>query len=132
MKDSFNLSILTPERVFYENDVKSLSSENDLGKFEILPNHVAMVTSLNPFVTYFTEKSGEKRKAFISTGILKVKDNKVEILCETAEWPEEIDLKRAEESKKRAEVRLTEKEKVDMKRVEVSLKRALMRIKAKE
>lgn len=132
MKDSFNLSILTPERAVYDNDVKSLSTENELGKFEILPNHVDMIASINPAVTYFTEKNGEKRKVFTSTGILRVNDNKVQILCDTAEWPEEIDLQRAEEAKKRAETRLSEKDNVDLRRVEVSLKRALARIKTKE
>ena len=55
---------------------------------------------------------------------MEVKDNSVKILCDACEWPEEIDLKRAEEAKKRAEERLINKDNVDVKRAELALARA--------
>lgn len=131
MNDSLLINILTPERQFYSGEITAIVCQNKLGSFEILPNHTALVTAVVPAVTTFTEKDGKKLKAFTSDGILKVDNNKIELLCEAAEWPEEIDLKRAESAKERAEKRIFEKNGVDIKRAQLSLNRSLMRLKAK-
>ena len=131
MKEAIKLSILTPDRQLFNGEIIELNTENDFGRFTILSNHIPMITTLVPSVTYFTTVDDKKLKVFTSTGILKVKNNKVEMLCDVAEWPEEIDLKRAEESKGKAETMLDKKEGIDINRAELKLKRSLMRIKAK-
>lgn len=132
MDDKFKLVISTPDRKVFDGDVKDLTTENDLGKFEILSNHTALITSLVPTVTTFTSADDRKLKLFTSTGVLKVQKNTASLLCETAEWPDEIDVDRAEEAKKKAEQLLKEKQKTDYKKAEFKLKRALARIKAKD
>lgn len=132
MNDKLLLSILTPEKLLYSGEITSVVSQNNEGSFEILCNHTALVTVIVPTITVFTEKDGKKLKAFTSDGVLKVDNNKVEILCEAAEWPEDIDLKRAEGAKERAEKRLSSKDTIDTKRAQFALKRSLMRIKAKK
>lgn len=130
--DTLKLNIITPDREIFNGDVSELTTENEIGRLEILPNHVPMVTALIPTVTSFTTPEGEKRKLFTSTGVLRINNNELKVLAENAEWPEEIDLKRAEEAKIKAEELLKEKEKVDYKRAELKLKRAVARIKARE
>ena len=62
---------------------------------------------------------------------MEILQDRVAIMAEIAEWPEEIDLNRAEEARVRAERRInTEGEGIDMDRAEASLRRALARIEA--
>ena len=131
MQNILKLTIITPEKEFYSGEVLDLVAENEYGKIGFLPEHIAMVTVLEPSVTTFTEKDGKKLKAFTSSGILSIKNNEVNLMCDASEWPEDIDMKRAEEAKERAEMRLKERNGVNMNRTEVALKRALMRIKAR-
>jgi F-type H+-transporting ATPase subunit epsilon len=132
MVDVIKLNIITPERKIYDGEVSEITTENDIGRLEILPNHVPMVTSIIPTVTTFTTVEGNKLKLFTSTGILRIENNEINLLSEDAEWPQEIDVKRAEEAKKKAEQLLREKENVDYRRAELKLKRAIARLRAKE
>ena len=131
MQNILKLTIITPEKEFYSGEVLDLVTENEYGRIGFLPEHIAMVTVLEPSVTTFTEKDGKKRKAFTSSGLLSIKDDEINLMCDASEWPEDIDIKRAEEAKKRAELKLKNKTGVNMSRTEVSLMRALMRIKAR-
>ena len=131
MQNILKLTIITPEKKFYTGEVLDLVTENEYGRIGFLPEHIAMVTVLKPSVTTFTEKDGKKLKAFTSSGILSIKNNEVNLMCDASEWPEDIDMKRAEEAKERAEMRLRENTGVNMNRTEIALKRALMRIKAR-
>ncbi|MBV7272335.1 F0F1 ATP synthase subunit epsilon [Clostridium thailandense] len=133
MADALKLNILTPEREFYSGEVTEIITESTRGSIGILANHMPLVTTLRPNVTEITEKNGNKFKAFISSGIMEVKDNEVKILCDVCESPEEIDFRRAEEAKKRAEERLKDKnqDNLDVVRAELALSRALARLKLK-
>lgn len=131
MSNVFKLHILTPERQFYLGDALEFKGESLVGHIEILPNHVPMTTVVKPGLAEFIEANGNRLKAFISNGILKVVSNEVTVLCDAAEWPEEIDIKRAEESKRRAEERLIQRDGFNLKRAESSLLRALARLKVK-
>jgi F-type H+-transporting ATPase subunit epsilon len=131
MKNSIKLNVLTPEKKIFSGEVIDVNTENELGRLEILPNHVDMITVLNPTVTSFTTADGKKQKLFTSTGVLKVEDNEINLLCEAAELPEDIDVSRAEEARKKAEQLLKDKGDIDYKRAELKLKRAMARIRAK-
>lgn len=132
MADTIKLKIITPERKAYEGEVIDLTTENDIGRLEILPNHVPMVTSIVPTVTTFTTVDGKKLKLFTSTGVLKIEKNELDLLSEDVQWPQEIDVNRAEEAKKKAELLLREKENIDYKRAELKLKRALARLRTRD
>jgi F-type H+-transporting ATPase subunit epsilon len=132
LADGLKLSINTPERNFYHGEIKELKTNSLNGSIEILSKHIPMITVLKPSVTIFIDVEGKTNKAFTSQGILKVEGNEVRILCDAAEWPEEIDEQRAIASKTRAEERLKNKEGTDIKRAESALYRALVRLRTKE
>ena len=132
MKNHINLTIITPEKVFYSGEILSLYTSSSEGRFGVLANHVPMVSPLVPTITTFTEINGKELKALTSSGVLRVHHGEVEILCSVCEWPEDIDVNRAEQAKKRAEERLLSKEDIDIKRAENAILRSLMRIKIKE
>lgn len=131
MADALKLNILTPEKEFYTGEVTEIITDSTQGRVGILVDHMPLVTTLRPGVTEITEKGGKQFKVFTSTGIMEVKDNEVRILCDVCEWPEEIDFKRAEEARKRAEERLKNKnqDNLDIRRAELALSRALARLK---
>lgn len=125
----FMLKILTPEKSFFTGKVTKVITEDKSGSIGILGGHEPMVGMLVPSVTTFVTEEGEK-KAFISQGILKVDSDSVSLLCDAAEWPEDIDFSRAEKAKERAEKRLKEKDNnLDVLRAEIALKRSLTRLK---
>jgi F-type H+-transporting ATPase subunit epsilon len=91
-----------------------------------------LITTLRPADTVIVQKDNKKLKAFTSVGILEVKENKLKILCDACEWPEEIDIRRAEEARDRAKKRLTNRDGIDVQRAELALARALARINLKQ
>ncbi len=131
MANTYKLVIVTPEKQFYQGEVVELITGSTQGNVGILANHMPLVTTLRPSVTEIVDKDGKKMKAFTSSGILEVKDNAATMLCDASEWPEDIDIKRAEAAKTRAEERLKQKDGIDVKRAELALARALARINIK-
>jgi F-type H+-transporting ATPase subunit epsilon len=132
MEDVLRLSILTLDRTLYDGEIKEIKTTSTVGGLEILKKHTPLITTLKPSITVFTDINGKEYKLFLSSGALKIEGNVVKILCESGEWPDEIDIRRAEASKNRAEDRLKEDTGVDMKRAEIALTKALLRLKVKE
>ena len=74
-------------------------------------------------------EEGEKKEASLISGFVTILPESVTVMAEVAEWPDEIDFKRAEDAKVRAERRLASNEAgLDTLRAEMALKRALVRL----
>lgn len=128
MASTFRLQIVTPSRTFYDDEVEMAivrSTEGDLG---IMSKHMLMVAPLK-IGKVRIKKDGQFREAAISEGFVQVESEYTRIITDTAEWPEEIDVKRAEEAKERAERRLAAKDSdTDRVRADIALKKALNRL----
>ncbi len=124
----FKVEIITPERVFYAGDASMIEFTTTEGDIGVYKNHIPLTAVLAPGIVTITENSGTK-KAAVHSGFAEILGDKVTLLAEIAEWPEEIDKNRAEEAKMRAERRLKVKEAgLDVKRAEIALRKALVRI----
>lgn len=132
MSKLVKLKVVTPQKVFFEDEVKELDTETLEGKRGILPMHSPLIAILKPTVSKITKENGDEKKFFSSTGILKVSSEEVTMLCDAAEWPEDINRKRAEEAMARAEGRLEQKDKVDIERAKLAVLRAVKRLEASE
>ncbi len=128
MASTFRLQIVTPSRTFYDDEVEMTivrTTEGDLG---IMKNHMLMVAPLN-IGKVRIKKDGQYKDAAISEGFVQVQSDYTRIITDTAEWPEEIDVKRAEEAKERAERRLASKQSdLDKVRAEIALRKAMNRL----
>lgn len=124
------LQIVTPMRVLCDEMVDMVIMRASTGDMGILPNHEPVVATLNYGILRF-KQDGKEHKATIMSGFAEVEPDKVTILTDAAEWPEEIDLARAEQAKNRAIKRLDSKEDHNAIRAEIALKRALVRIEAR-
>ena len=125
------VEIVTPERKVYENEVNMIIARGGDGDLGIMAGHVPVVTTLKVSQLRLKTDKGDQVIA-VSGGFLEVKPEKVTVLAEAAELPEEIDVDRASRAKERAERRLNEKgnDNLDTARAEMALQRAINRIAA--
>jgi len=127
-ENKFDLRIITPERIFYEDQVEMVELNTVEGEVGILKGHIPMSMVVAPGILTIT-KDGESQNAALHAGFIEVLPNKVSILAEVVEWPTEIDKDRAEAAKERAEERLREAAPgTDMARADLALRRAVARI----
>lgn len=129
-KNGFLLRIITPDRVFYENQADMVEFNTTEGEVGILPGHIPMTVIVKPGVLCISEPEGEKRAA-LHAGFAEILPDGVTILAEVIEWPGEIDEARAVAAKERAEGRLHDRTPdTDIARAETALQRAIVRIQA--
>lgn len=124
----FQLRIITPDRVFYEGKAEMVEFNTTEGEIGILPGHIPLTVIVKPGVLCIHEEEGE-REAALHSGFAEILQDRVTILAEIIEWPEEIDENRAESALRRAEERLRSKApETDVARAELALRRAMARI----
>ena len=123
-----HLDIVTPDRFFFSEDVEMVIVRGIEGDIGILKDRAPITTPLRiGKIRIFQDK--KERVASVVEGYVSVLDNVVTVVTDAAEWPDEIDVERAEEAKKRAEERLkSKKEGIDVLRAELALKRAINRL----
>ena len=125
----FDLKIITPDRVFYSGKASFLELNTVEGEIGSYKNHIPMTTVLEPGIATITEEGGNKKEAALHTGFMEILGDRITILAEIAEWPDEIDRNRAQEAKIRAERRLqNDKSNINITRAELALHKALVRI----
>ncbi len=76
------LEILTPETTLFDNEVKSVQVPGKSGSFEMLNNHMPIVSSLNEGVIKIIDTNNQKKEITISNGVIEMKSNKIIILAE--------------------------------------------------
>ena len=124
----FELKIITPDRMFYEGCAEMVEFNTTEGEIGIYKNHIPMTVIIKPGVLTITDGE-EKKEAALHAGFAEILQDKVTILAEVIEWPDEIDEKRAEAAYERAKGRIQGKDpKTDIARAETALLRAMARI----
>ena len=132
LPESIELVIVTPERQLLRETVVETTLPGADGCLGLLPGHAPLITELGiGELAYRAKSASEAGHLAIISGFAEVLGDRVTVLAETAERPEEIDVARAEEAKKRAEQRLASAASdpnVDWSRAAVALQRSLIRI----
>ncbi|MCX8012335.1 MAG: F0F1 ATP synthase subunit epsilon [Desulfobacterota bacterium] len=133
MGDSIYLNIFTPEKVVFADSAEAVTAPGTIGEFGVLPGHAALVSTLEVGEVVIKKDNREYFGAS-GGGIAEVVNDKVTILTPAAELAQEIDIKRAEAAKLRAEERLKNLPPEDDQHTEIllALKRAQNRIKTAE
>ncbi|MDD6193436.1 MAG: ATP synthase F1 subunit epsilon [Lachnospiraceae bacterium] len=123
----FTVEIITPDRIFYHGEASMVEFNTVEGEIGVLKDHIPLTTVLAPGIVTITERE-ESKKAVVHAGFAEILGDKVTLLAEIAEWPDEIDLERAKRAEERARERLNKKSSdLDVTRAELALKRALVR-----
>lgn len=125
----FDVEIITPDRVFYTGEATMIEFNTAAGELGVYKKHIPLTTVLAPGIVKIHKEGEEDVIAAVHSGFAEILPDKVTLLAEIAEWPNEIDKSRAEAAKARAEERLANKtEAIDIKRAEFALRKALVRL----
>lgn len=128
MANTFQLEIVTPAKLLVKDAAEEVQIPGLSGYLGILPGHAPLLTELAVgVITYKT--SGTTHTLAVAWGFAEVLPDKVTILAEAAEQPQEIDVERAQKAKERAEQLLkSNNPEVDYARAEDALQRAETRL----
>ena len=130
-RTTFQLEIVTPQRLLVSDEVTELVARGSEGYFGVLPGHIPFITTLDiGELTYW--KGKDERHLAVTWGYAEVRGDKVIVLAEMAERAEEIDMERAQRARDRAESRLRQwaagDETIDFVRAQGALYRAMTRL----
>ena len=93
----FDLEIITPDRVFWSGKASMLEMNTTEGQVGIYKKHIPMTMILQPGIVKL-HLENEIKEAAIHAGFVEILPDKISMMAEVAEWPDEIDLNRAKEA----------------------------------
>lgn len=129
MPAKFMLEIITPERVFFHGDVESVIIPTADGDMSIQKMHEPMVAAITVGDMRISV-NGAWRHCTTSEGFVEVRPDETIIFSQAVEWPDEIDLRRAQEAKERAEERLRQTRSYqEYMQNQIALARAMVRLR---
>ena len=125
----FQLKISSSSGLFYEGTCESLVVPTSDGEYGVLANHVSMVIGVAIGILRY-KMDGKWYYVAVGQGFARVVGNTVTMVVDSAERPEDVDAKRAQEAKERAEEQLRQKQSIEeYHRSKASLARAMARLK---
>ena len=128
----FELEIISPERVFYKGNAHFVELTTSEGEIGVYKNHIPTTCVLVPGIVAIHEED-KVVNAAVHSGFVVILKDKVKVMAEVAEWPDEIDVDRANEAKQRAEERIKKGgPDINVMRAEAALKRSLTRLRLKD
>ena len=125
----FQLKIISPDRIFFDDMVEMVELCTTEGEMGVLKGHIPLTAILVPGVLRIKGLPEGEKIAALHSGFVEIMKDKVVILAESCEWPEEIDINRAKEAQIRAERILRSGDaSFNIARAELALRRSLIRI----
>ena len=129
----FRMSIVTPEKIFYDAEILSLVVPGTEGYLGVLSHHAPLITALKPGRLEFRDGEDKIQMAAISGGFLEVSNNVATILADAAEFADDIDIERAQKAYDREKKRLVSagggETDIDLPSVRAAIERAANRIR---
>ncbi len=132
MSATYRLEIFTPEYQFFDDEVEALTITTTDGQWTVLRGHAPLIA---PLVVgqLSIKKDGAWRKAFQSEGFLVVEPGCTRVFVQACEWPEDIDMERAQAAKERALGRMKRQQsREEYEWSRIALARATERLKIKQ
>ena len=128
--DTFGLKIIASDKVFYEGRCRNLIIPAPDGEVGLLPHHENMVIAIEVGIASMEVEAGKWNEIAVGTGFAEIVNNRVTLLVDTAERPEDIDVRRAQEQKERAEEQMRQKRSIQQYyHTQASLARAMNRLR---
>ena len=131
--NTFFLSVFARDKVFYKGKVQKLIIPLSDGEKAVLPHHEDMVIAVSIGEMRILTEDDQWIEAVVGEGFVQIVNNRVTLLVATAEKPEDIDRRRAEEARERAEEQLRQSKSIqEHSHFEASLARSLARLRLKD
>ena len=131
--NTFSLKVIACDRVFFDGRCEQVVLPLHDGEKAIQAHHENMVFAVEIGEIRITDETGEEIVGVTGTGFAQIINNRAMVIVDTCESPEEIDVRRAEEAKERAQEQLRQKQSIqEYYRSKASLARAMSRLCAWE
>ena len=131
MAATLRLEIVTPDAKVYSEDVEMVTLPGVEGEMGIYPQHVPLMTQIVPG-EIIARKNGQDFSLAVGEGFVEITGERVAILADMAIRAESIDESKAEEARRRAEARLSEKlDDEEAALVQAALAQSLAQLKVK-
>lgn len=129
--ETFHLKVIAYDKIFYDDQAESVTLPAIDGELQIMANHEKYVVAVCEGEIRIKTADGKNIVAVCGRGFAEVNvSDAVEVLVDTIELPEEIDVRRAREAKERIEERMRQQQsKLEYHRNAASLARAMARLK---
>ena len=129
MANELQLEVVTPERRVLAEAVNSVTVPGRNGEMQILPGHAALISELQTGVLAYNQ-GGTAQQLHVSGGFIEVNNDKVSVLAEIAERPEEIDAARARLAREHTEKQLSSwsGSEEDFEKARAKLERSMVRL----
>ena len=102
---ALQLDVITPERRLLSEQADSVNVPGSGGELGILPGHTPLISALQTGVLSYAQ-GATVRRLLVSGGFVEVNNDRVSVLADFAEFPEEVDAARARQERDEAERRL--------------------------
>ena len=130
MATTFSLQVITANRIFYDGRANMIILPGTDGEIGIMPHHENMVVAVTSGVMRIQKPDEEWIEAAVSSGFASVANNRIKLIVYSAERPEEIDIRRAQEAKERAEEQMRQKQSIQEYHMnQLALSRAMARLR---
>lgn len=127
---TFNLKIVTPEGLVYDDECQKLIVQTTEGEAGILPKHINYIAALSTGRLKLVMMNNAEKIAAVSGGFIEVSKTNTNVIVSSFEWAEDIDIKRAEKAKQLLEEKLKLGLSAnEQKMAEIALKKAITRLK---
>lgn len=131
--NTFSLVVLAAEKPIYDGECSSLIFPTADGLQGIQAMHNNMIAAVVPGILTIRKPDEEEFVVIVSEGLIKVENNQVLLLVDTAERPEEIDENRARRAAEQAKEAILQKKSIqDYYAAQAKMARALSRLKGLE
>ncbi len=102
MSDKLHLQVVTRSKTVVEAEVDEVRMPGVLGELGVLPGHAGLLTSLSTGELYYRE-GRDVEYLVVQDGFAEILDNKVTVLADIAETPDEIDMDTVKTDRAQAE-----------------------------
>ena len=128
--NTFYLRVISSNKVFFDDKVTKFVLPLEDGEMAVLPHHENMIIATSIGEIRIDTPDGKKILGVVGEGFTQIVNNRVTLIVDTAEKPEDIDVRRAREQKERAEEQLRQKQSIQQYyHTQASLARAMNRLR---
>ncbi len=130
--NTFRTRIIEADDTFFDGELESLTVPAADGEYGVMANHENLVVAIIPGIVRYRTADGQDLVASVSDGMMRIEDNDVLILVDSAEHPDEIDIEKVKQKEIAAREAMLQKKSVrEYALAEASLKRAIARQRLK-
>ena len=113
MEDNFKLEIISPERIFFSDDVKMVTLPSYEGDMSVLKNHISIITFLRPGIIKIQKDDNNFEEFFVEEGTVEYFDDSLVVLSASVKNIKDLSKEFISNLNKDIEDKLTQKDITD-------------------